>query len=94
MSDDLLAYYPPAFDAEANAAIEALPGEKIVLTESDALRFGGNAVVLGNQVVMNSGCEALAEALRGRGYVVHETDLSEFIKAGGSAKCLVLVLDH
>jgi N-dimethylarginine dimethylaminohydrolase len=94
VSPELLAYYPPAFDAEANVAIEALPGEKIILTESDALRFGGNAVVAGQQIVMNSGCDALAGALRTRGYTVHETDLSEFIKSGGSAKCLVLVLEH
>ena len=59
VSPELLAYYPPAFDAEANAALEALPGDKILLTESDALRFGGNAVVVGDQVVMNSGCDAL-----------------------------------
>lgn len=87
---ELLAYYPPAFDARANPMIEALPGEKITLTEHDALRFGGNAVAAGRQVVMNSGCEALAGALRARGYTVHATDLSEFIKSGGSAKCLVL----
>ncbi len=94
VSPELLAYYPPAFDPAANAAIENLPGDKILLTESDALRFGGNAVVLGSQIVMNSGCEALASDLRARGCEVWETDLSEFIKAGGSAKCLVLALDH
>ena len=94
LSSELLAYYPPAFDASANAAIEALPGEKITLTDGDALRFGGNAVVIGDQVVMNSGCEALAAALTARGFTVHATDLSEFIKSGGSAKCLVLALDH
>ncbi len=94
VAPDLLAYYPPAFDAAANAALESLPGEKIVLTEPDALRFGGNAVVVGDQVVMNSGCDALAGDLRARGFRVHETDLSEFLKSGGSAKCLVLVLDH
>jgi N-dimethylarginine dimethylaminohydrolase len=65
-----------------------------MLTESDALRFGGNAVVAGRQIVMNSGCNALAGALRTRGYTVYETDLSEFIKSGGSAKCLVLALEH
>jgi len=94
VSPELLAYYPPAFDAAANAAVEALPGEKIIVTEADALRFGANAVVVGEQVVMNSGCEALAGELRARGYTVYATDLSEFIKAGGSAKCLALVLDH
>ena len=94
VSDDLLAYYPPAFDGAANAALEALPGAKIVLTEHDALRFGGNAVVAGDKIVMNSGCDALAEALASRGYMVYATDLSEFLKSGGSAKCLVLALDH
>ncbi len=94
VSADLLAYYPPAFDAAANAAIENLPGEKIVLTEQDALRFGGNAVVAGDKIVMNSGCDTLAEALAARGYTVYATDLSEFLKSGGSAKCLVLALDH
>ena len=94
VTPDLLAYYPAAFDAAANAALEKLPGEKIFLTESDSLRFGGNAVVLGNKIVINSGCDALAGELKQRGFEVHETELSEFIKAGGSAKCLVLVLDH
>ncbi len=94
VAPDLLAYYPPAFDADANAALAHLPGDKIILTEPDALRFGGNAVVLGDQIVMNSGCDALASALAERGYTVHQTDLSEFLKSGGSAKCLVLALDH
>ncbi len=94
VSPDLLAYYPPAFDAAANAALEALPGEKILISEPDALRFGGNAVVAGDQIVLNAGCDELAEALSSRGYTVHATDLSEFLKSGGSAKCLVLALDH
>jgi len=94
VSSNLLAYYPPAFDTDANIALEKLPGDKIILTTSDALRFGGNAVVAGNQIVMNSGCDALASALKARGLEVFETDLSEFIKAGGSAKCLVLALEH
>ncbi len=94
VSPELLAYYPPAFDAAANAALEALPGEKILISEHDALRFGGNAVVAADQIVLNSGCNELAESLASRGYTVHETDLSEFLKSGGSAKCLVLALDH
>ena len=90
----LLAYYPPAFDSYANTVLENLPGDKIVLTEHDALRFGGNAVVVGEHVAMNAGCDALAGALAARGYAIHATDLSEFLKSGGSAKCLTLVLDH
>jgi N-dimethylarginine dimethylaminohydrolase len=94
VAPDLLAYYPPAFDSYANTVLENLPGDKIRLSEGDALRFGGNAVVLGRHVVLNAGCDALAEALTDRGYTVHATDLSEFLKSGGSAKCLTLVLDQ
>lgn len=94
LAPDLLAYYPPAFSPHANAVLERLPGDKIIITEHDALRFGGNAVVIGKHVAMNAGCDALADALQKRGYAVHATDLSEFLKSGGSAKCLVLVLDH
>jgi N-dimethylarginine dimethylaminohydrolase len=94
LSPDLLAYYPPAFDSYANTVLENLPGDKIVITPHDALRFGGNAVVVNDHIVMNAGCEALAESLVARGYKVHAADLSEFLKSGGSAKCLTLVLDH
>jgi len=94
VTPELLAYYPAAFDAAGNAALAQLPGEKILLTESDSLRFGSNAVVAGNKIVINSGCGALAASLRARGFEVFETELSEFIKAGGSAKCLVLALEH
>ncbi len=94
VAPDLLAYYPPAFDSYANTVLEHLPGDKILLTEGDALRFGGNAVVLGEHVVMNASCDALAEALETRGYTVHATELGEFLKSGGSAKCLTLVVDH
>lgn len=94
LAPDLLAYYPPAFDSYANTVLENLPGDKILLTEHDALRFGGNAVVVGDKIAMNAGCDSLAEALQARGYTVYPTDLSEFLKSGGSAKCLTLVLDH
>jgi N-dimethylarginine dimethylaminohydrolase len=59
----------------------------------DALRFGCNAIVIGKNVVLQAGCEGLNRDLRRRGFTVHALDLSEFHKAGGSAKCLVLRLN-
>ena len=94
LAPDLLAYYPPAFGDDARRALERLPGGKISLTESDALRFAGNAVVLGRHVVLNANCDAFANALRVHGYAVHSLDLAEFLKSGGSAKCLTLHLEH
>jgi type III secretion protein V len=41
-------------------------------------------------VVLNQGCPELQAALGVRGFTTHATLLDEFLKAGGSAKCLTL----
>jgi N-dimethylarginine dimethylaminohydrolase len=50
-------------------------------------------VVVGKKVVVNAGSDQLAEDLRKAGYECLFVDLDEYIKAGGSAKCLTLRLD-
>ncbi|WP_339911630.1 dimethylarginine dimethylaminohydrolase family protein [Symmachiella dynata] len=86
-------YYPPAFDEYAQAAISAHVENLIPVSESEAARFACNAVVIGRKVVLNTGCPELERELQDRGYEPHHTELGEFIKAGGSAKCLTLRLD-
>jgi len=44
-------------------------------------------------IVMNDGCERACAELRQRGHRCLATPTDEFIKAGGSVKCLVLMLD-
>ena len=63
------------------------------MNQSEALRFGGNAVVVGKTVITNTGCDRLAADLRAWGYEPIAVELDEFLKAGGSAKCLTLRLD-
>src|SRR6201999_3079650 len=65
----------------------------IPVAENEAQRFACNAVVVGRSVVTNSGCPDLHARLREHGYTPYETPLDEFVKAGGSAKCLTLRLD-
>ena len=48
---------------------------------------------MGRTVVLNAGCEQLAVGLRKWGYETVQVELDEFIKSGGSAKCLTLRLD-
>ena len=50
-------------------------------------------MVVGKEVIVNAGSEQLAADLRSEGYSCHFVELDEFIKAGGSAKCLTLRLD-
>ena len=52
-----------------------------------------NAVAVGKTVITNTGCERLAADLTARGYATVAVELDEFLKAGGSAKCLTLRLD-
>ncbi len=85
-------YYPAAFDDYANRVIEARVDDPIAVSPGSARRFACNAVVVDRHVVLNTGCDDVVKELTLRGYTVHEEELSEFIKAGGSAKCLTLEL--
>ncbi len=86
-------YFPDAFDAYGKRVLESHIPNLLPVAEAEALRFGCNAVVIGKTVVLNSGCDRLAADLRARGYEPIAVELDEFIKAGGSAKCLTLRLD-
>ncbi|HTD37485.1 MAG TPA: arginine deiminase-related protein [Candidatus Limnocylindrales bacterium] len=69
------------------------PGYLIEVSVDDALRFACNAVEIGDAVVMHDCSRRLRERLHDAGYRVFRTELGEFVKAGGSAKCLTLRLD-
>ncbi|MBD2040864.1 TIGR00300 family protein [Microcoleus sp. FACHB-672] len=87
-----LLYYPPAFDFYSNRIIEMrVPAEKrIAIGEPDAVNFACNAVNIDSIVVMNKASEELKKRLTTVGFEVIETALTEFLKAGGAAKCLTL----
>jgi arginine dihydrolase len=86
-------YHPEAFDAYGRRVLAAHVPRLLPITEAEAHRFGCNAVVVGKTVVHNSRCPRLAEDLTRWGYSPVEVELDEFLKAGGSAKCLTLRLD-
>ncbi|HXG12071.1 MAG TPA: arginine deiminase-related protein [Gemmataceae bacterium] len=86
-------YYPAAFDAYGRRVLRTHIPKLLAVNEAEAHRFGCNAVVVGKTVVTNSGCERLAADLRAWGYEPVAVELDEFLKAGGSAKCLTLRLD-
>lgn len=86
-------YHPPAFDHYGQRVLRELVKTLIPVDEAEAKRFGCNAVVVGRTVVTNTGCPKLHQQLKALGYEPRETPLDEFVKAGGSAKCLTLRLD-
>ncbi len=87
-------YYPGAFDADSNRLIEAHVPEsrRIAVSETDAVNFACNAINLGTHLFLNRASPELKERLQTLGFTVAETPLTEFMKAGGAAKCLTLRL--
>jgi N-dimethylarginine dimethylaminohydrolase len=86
-------YYPHAFDNYGRRVLHTHVPKLIAVEEAEAHRFGCNAVVVGKTVVHNSRCPQMAAELARAGYRTIEVELDEFLKAGGSAKCLTLRLD-
>lgn len=89
-------YYPAAFDAASQQKIEAryTVSQRICVSEADALRFACNAVNVGPNILLNQVSAELCAQLQSRGFHVIQVELTEFLKAGGAAKCLVLRLSE
>lgn len=81
--------YLPAFDEVSQKKIEQI-GEVISVSKSDAENFVCNAVPVGNKCITSPMSNGLRKKLEKRGIESVETEMSEFIKAGGAAKCLTL----
>ncbi|HEY9763576.1 MAG TPA: TIGR00300 family protein [Trichocoleus sp.] len=96
LAEGYLLYYPPAFDAYSNRLIEMrVPDHKrIAIDEPDAVNFACNAVNVDHIVIMNQASSSLKQRLADVGFQVLETPLTEFLKAGGAAKCLTLRINE
>jgi len=92
LANGYLLYYPGAFDSYSNRLIEmrVAPEKRIAIAETDAVNFACNAVNVDSIVIMNKASDVLKTKLADAGFQVLETPLTEFLKAGGAAKCLTL----
>ncbi len=92
LKDGYLLYYPEAFDSYSNRLIEMrVPTEKrIAIDEADAVNFACNAVNINDVVIINKISDELNRRISEKGFKVIQTPLTEFLKAGGAAKCLTL----
>ena len=93
LTSDQAIWYPAAFDSYGQDVIRESIPKLLEVVDVEADSFAANAVVVGNRVITNIGCPQLHAELKLRGFEPIETPLGEFVKAGGSAKCLTLRLD-
>lgn len=91
LDEDTALYYPPAFDAQSVARLEAALPRTIAASEEDACRyFACNNLVIGDKVLIDGATPELREALGAHGFEAVICPMSEFKKSGGSLRCLVL----
>lgn len=85
--------YLEAFDEESRRKIQYAFSDRLIeLTHTEASAFSANAVEACGHLFMSECSPRLEQVLNQIGYRVQTSSLSEFLKAGGSAKCLTLAL--
>jgi len=92
LAEGAAVWFPAAFDEYGQRAIRAHVPELIDVAPEEAVHFSCNAVVLKRDIVLPEGAPRLVGTLQDSGYRCHELPMSEFLKAGGACKCLVMFL--
>jgi len=91
LSNGYAMYLPQAFDAASKAVLKTCFGDRLIaLTPDEGRLFCANAVNIERSVVMNEPTLRLSRLLSDAGFNVVSTPMTEFMKSGGSAKCLTL----
>ena len=96
LEDGYAMYFPEAFDHVSLHRIEAFypPEKRIIVREADAVSFACNAINVGQTIILNRISTKLSGQLEQLGFKVIQVELTEFLKAGGAAKCLVMKLSR
>lgn len=85
-------FYPSAFDAASRAKIKRHIPDAIPVSREDAFQLACNGICVGRTVLLHRASRALSAALHQRGFEVREAPVGEFLKSGGSVKCMLLRL--
>ncbi|ODU01000.1 MAG: amidinotransferase [Planctomycetes bacterium SCN 63-9] len=93
LDQDSAIYYPGAFDDYGRAVLRERIPRLVEVNPEEAASFSCNAVVVGRTVLLNKGAPKLAASLTELGFRTIPLGFTEFIKSGGSAKCLTLRVD-
>ena len=90
--EDTAVYYPAAFAPEAQAIIQESFARVIEVNQQNALNFALNMVIVGKKIFLTNCTPAFTERMHSLGFTVVLLHLTEFMKSGGSIKCLTLRL--
>jgi len=87
----LAIWYPLAFAEHSRKLLEK-EIELFAVPKNEAEFFACNSVVIGKNVIVPARCPETMKFLESRGWQCHSVEMTEFLKAGGAAKCLTLAI--
>lgn len=91
IDDETVIINPSSFDEAGREKISDYFTNIIPASPEDNMQLACNGVVVGKTIVMNRGVsQELKEAIAKNGYMVREVATREYLKSGGSVKCLTL----
>ena len=89
LTPDLVMINPKSFKPEGLKKIHEIFSQVIETNEEDNNFLACNLINAGKNIVFAKGSsKVLREKLEGLGYILHEVDMTEYIKGGGSVKCI------
>ncbi|MDR0218307.1 MAG: hypothetical protein LBI71_05395 [Enterobacteriaceae bacterium] len=91
---DTIIYYPEAFTPESRKYIENNFSRRIAVSEYDAKElFVCNNIPIGKDILLHDCTPEVENKINELGFNVVKCDMSEYLKSGGSLRCLVLKLN-
>ena len=91
LDNGYILYYPKAFSDKSQKILnKKLKPYLLDVSEEDAITFSCNAISVNQFLIANKFSHELTKKLLSLGLILIEAPLNEFIKSGGSAKCLTL----
>jgi N-dimethylarginine dimethylaminohydrolase len=83
--------YKKAFTPASAELLQHKLGNKIIwVSDEDALNFACNAICLDHEIILYRASGDLKATLKRYNFTVIEIEVSEFMKSGGSCKCMTL----
>lgn len=91
LTDGFVIAYKQAFSDESVTDIQNKFRDKVIwISDEDANNFACNAICIDHEVILYRASSELKATLKRYNFSVIEIDVSEFMKSGGSCKCMTL----
>jgi N-dimethylarginine dimethylaminohydrolase len=93
LDKNTIMYVPDAFSQKSQEILDNLVPNVIKITEKEDIKNAVvNAIILDRNLIVHKCSQKTKDILKELSFNVIECDVSEFLKAGGSVRCLVLYL--